>query len=339
MKKRALMVTLFTVVTAVSLQAQVVRSVFVKDTTTPCTGVAPMNCLNVRFDQATEWELFYSSIEGFEYEPGYQYELLVEETVLPQNQVPADASSKRYKLKKQVCKIAASQAVWNQNWTLTELNGKKVLPDAVKVEFNAGTNSIYGKSGCNSFTMAVKTNKKKTKITTQQAAGTLMACPPELMKLEDEFLETLADKKIDLKVVDGQLQLIHKKAVLMTFSKPTAAKSALTYISNKKFKLIQLNGKTVEKSHPELTLDVANKKINGKTSCNNFFGTLDITEKTIGFGGVGTTRMACMDEKLAQQEKDFLAVLNSNGLSYDVADQTLNIYKNNKLVLMFGLSD
>ncbi len=339
MRKSTLMVTLFTMVTAVTLQAQVVKRIFIKENTTPCTGVAPMDCLNVRFDNATNWELFYSSIEGFDYKPGFQYELLVEETALPKDQVPADASSIRYQLKKVVSKTAASEAVWNMQWTLVELNGKTVNTDAVKVEFNAGANSIYGKSGCNNFNMPVTTNKKRTKLTTKYAAGTMMACQPDLMKLEDDFLQTLAAKKIDLKVVDGQLHLIHKKTVLTKFVKTVENKhTALKFISNKKWKLIQMNGKMIEKSNPEITFDVENKKVNGKTGCNNFFGTLDITETKVHFGAIGMTRMACMDEAVAKQEKEFVGLLNESDLTYDVADQTFNVYKNDQLILMFGLT-
>ncbi|MBW3519709.1 META domain-containing protein [Flavobacterium sp. NKUCC04_CG] len=340
MRKSTLMVTLFTVVTAVTLQAQVVQRIFIKENTSPCTGVAPMNCLNVRFDNATNWELFYSSIEGFEYKPGFQYELLVEETALPKDQVPADASSIRYKLKKVVSKTAASKAIWNTNWTLVELNGKAIHTDAVKVEFNAGANSVYGKSGCNNFNMPLSANKKGTKIVTKHGAGTLMACQPDLMKLEDDFLKTLAAKKIDLKIVDGQLQLIHKKTVLMKFVKTVEKDhSALKFISNKKWKLIQMNGKMIEKSNPEITFDVENKKVNGRTGCNNFFGALDITDTKVHFGAVGMTRMACMDQVVAKQENEFVGLLNESDLTYDVADQTFNIYKNNQLVLMFGLTD
>jgi hypothetical protein len=66
----------------------------------PCVGVAPMRCLQVqRGDPATrEWQYFYSQIRGFDFQPGYRYRLLVRETRLPPEQVPADASSIRYEL-------------------------------------------------------------------------------------------------------------------------------------------------------------------------------------------------------------------------------------------------
>jgi len=66
----------------------------------PCTGVAPMTCLQVRRGQETtgEWQNFYAGIEGFTHEEGYRYLIRVRETPLPREQVPADASSIRYEL-------------------------------------------------------------------------------------------------------------------------------------------------------------------------------------------------------------------------------------------------
>jgi hypothetical protein len=56
-----------------------------------CVGVAPQECLLVRDSPDEEYEFFYSQINGFDYEPGYEYELLVQKT--PVENPPADASS------------------------------------------------------------------------------------------------------------------------------------------------------------------------------------------------------------------------------------------------------
>ena len=61
-----------------------------------CVGVGPMKCMQVKTDPDAEYELFYSQIEGFEFEEGYEYELLVQ--VDPVENPPADASSLQYTL-------------------------------------------------------------------------------------------------------------------------------------------------------------------------------------------------------------------------------------------------
>ncbi|MCO5234226.1 MAG: DUF4377 domain-containing protein [Chitinophagales bacterium] len=46
----------------------------------------------------TEWENFYSQIEGFSYEKGYEYKLLIKEEKI--ENPPADGSNIRYILVK-----------------------------------------------------------------------------------------------------------------------------------------------------------------------------------------------------------------------------------------------
>jgi hypothetical protein len=61
-----------------------------------CVGVGPMKCMQVRRSAQQPWELFYTGIEGFTFEPGYQYRLKV--LVTPVENVPADASAYAYVL-------------------------------------------------------------------------------------------------------------------------------------------------------------------------------------------------------------------------------------------------
>lgn len=77
--------------TAATAPAGEIVTLFVGPETADCVGVAPQQCLQVRYDPDDEYELFYSSISGFEFEPGYDYELLVQKT--PIDNPPADGSS------------------------------------------------------------------------------------------------------------------------------------------------------------------------------------------------------------------------------------------------------
>lgn len=67
-----------------------------------CIGVAPMKCLLVKKEGQADWEFFYSNIEGFNYEPGYEYvlEVKVDKVENP----AADQSSLKYTLVKQISK-------------------------------------------------------------------------------------------------------------------------------------------------------------------------------------------------------------------------------------------
>ena len=70
--------------------------------TADCTGVAPMKCLQVKETQSGNWTNFYSNIEGFTYEPGYEYVLKVKTEKIANP--PADGSSIKYTLVNQVSK-------------------------------------------------------------------------------------------------------------------------------------------------------------------------------------------------------------------------------------------
>ncbi|WP_290524007.1 DUF4377 domain-containing protein [Alcanivorax sp.] len=74
---------------------------------TACIGVGPMECLQVRRDGEESYSLFYSKIEGFEFESGYQYTLRVK--VTPVKDAPTDASSERYTLLEVVEKADVNQ--------------------------------------------------------------------------------------------------------------------------------------------------------------------------------------------------------------------------------------
>lgn len=69
-----------------------------------CVGVAPQKCLLVKKGDTKDWEFFYSSIDGFSYEPGYEYVLDIKEE--KRDNIPADVSSIKYTLVKEISKIA-----------------------------------------------------------------------------------------------------------------------------------------------------------------------------------------------------------------------------------------
>ncbi len=81
-----------------------ITTLFVGAHKAPCTGVAPMECLMAKSsaDPSVPYEYFYSTIEGFDWKPGFEYELSITEQT-PKN-TPADASAKVYKLVKVISK-------------------------------------------------------------------------------------------------------------------------------------------------------------------------------------------------------------------------------------------
>ncbi|MDE5490711.1 DUF4377 domain-containing protein [Elizabethkingia meningoseptica] len=67
-----------------------------------CTGVGKQKCYLVKEGDSKNWGYMYQSIEGFIYEPGYEYVLKVKTEKIPNP--PADGSSIKYILEKVVSK-------------------------------------------------------------------------------------------------------------------------------------------------------------------------------------------------------------------------------------------
>jgi hypothetical protein len=79
------------------------KTIFIASETITCQGVAPMECMQVKYNKNDKnFTSFYDQIEGFTFEKGYEYELLISEQIV--ENPPADASSMKYKLIKQVSK-------------------------------------------------------------------------------------------------------------------------------------------------------------------------------------------------------------------------------------------
>ena len=84
--------------------SQAIEKITVASERGDCTGVAPMKCLLIKEYGEKDWQFLYNEIEGFEYEPGYEYEI---EVVKEKIENPAaDQSSIKYILTKVLSKTA-----------------------------------------------------------------------------------------------------------------------------------------------------------------------------------------------------------------------------------------
>ena len=61
-----------------------------------CEGVAPMMCLRVAESEDGNYQLFYDTIEGFDYQAGTSY--VIDVSIIEVGNPPADASSLQYTL-------------------------------------------------------------------------------------------------------------------------------------------------------------------------------------------------------------------------------------------------
>ena len=90
--------------TTINASAPKSIDVYVDSKRVKCVGVAPQMCLRIKKDPNDEWQLFYSTIKGFDYQEGFIYKLKVNTFNVPNP--PADGSSIRYELNEVVSKTA-----------------------------------------------------------------------------------------------------------------------------------------------------------------------------------------------------------------------------------------
>lgn len=179
-----------------------------------CVGEGPMTCLQVQKGGKLgeqEWEYFYDSIEGFDYEQGYIYKLTVKETNKPEKDVPADGSSIRYELVKVLEKQADTKLRLHDIWALEAIGGEtvdlKTLRKHPSIEINLTNMTVMGNDGCNSLRGDIKEVGAK-KLVFGPLAATKMACPN--MELSSKFSQKLSQvqnyqlKGLKLHLLDGE---------------------------------------------------------------------------------------------------------------------------------------
>jgi len=101
MKRILLLVLPFLFLACGSNSADDVKTLTIASQQGDCVGVGPMKCFYVK-EKGDTWEFFYNNIDGFNYEPGYEYVIKVKVTKV--ENPPMDASSLKYTLVKEVSK-------------------------------------------------------------------------------------------------------------------------------------------------------------------------------------------------------------------------------------------
>lgn len=191
----------------------------------PCVGVAPAQCLQVHKGEhldPTEWKVFFDSIEGFEFEPGYVYKLRVKEEKLDKTGLPADASSMAYTLVKVLHKEKDKRLVLNEIWLLERLNGTATeTGDTLhlqrpRLEIRVGEMKYSGTDGCNNYFGGI-IELDESVLRFGIGAGTRKMCPD--MKLADAYNKALPEVS-SYKVKDLKLYLFDASGTeVMQFQK------------------------------------------------------------------------------------------------------------------------
>ncbi|WP_339879260.1 DUF4377 domain-containing protein [uncultured Algoriphagus sp.] len=186
-----------------------------------CVGVGPMTCYQIQKGEKLgdeEWQLFYSSIKGFDYEPGHIYRIKVKITD-KEAPVPADASSKNYELEEILSKESDPSLRLTNIWKIVKVGGIEnptgfKNKEALTFEFDASKRTYVGNMGCNSVRGEITENNGE-KLVLGPGASTRMACPD--MSAEQAITKALTDTR-GYTLENNQLYLLNEAGeTLMTF--------------------------------------------------------------------------------------------------------------------------
>ncbi|WP_282123175.1 DUF4377 domain-containing protein [Algibacter mikhailovii] len=217
--KTGLMLLLSFVLSCSTNTGNTTKTLLINSFKVPCTGVAPMSCLQVKESPDDKnWSNFYTQIEGFDYEPGYLYTIEVRVEDIPEDQIVADGSSIKYILKSVIAKKQDKRLTINDIWVLETIDGQPVIEIFEKLpylEVQLSSNSYLGNDGCNNFNGKLEAIEDKL-VTFGSQVSTKMACPNQDLSLK--FLENLRNSN-EYMVEKGMLTLLKDSNVLLTFKK------------------------------------------------------------------------------------------------------------------------
>ena len=318
------------------------KTLYVAHHLSDCVGVGPMECMLVRDTPDGEWQLFYSEIEGFDYEPGYDYELRIRMEDIPDP--PADASSIRYILEEVVSKTPMSDEAgagadlvageWRLAAFSDEVLSAAGFDPAPTLETLAAKGNgvtlafmedgkVGGSSGCNRYTGGY-TIEGGHSLSFGPLAGTRKMCPPPLMELETLALETLSAVE-GVYVRDGStLELYGADETLLATFEP-AGGVAGPHIGS--WQLDEITPAALAEASDEVleavkslsademttvTLDLgADSQASGFSGCNRYTGGFKSDGRSVlEFGNVAVTMRACAGPGMAI-ESAYLEALGS----------------------------
>ncbi|WP_052496531.1 DUF4377 domain-containing protein [Pedobacter lusitanus] len=147
-----------------------------------------------------------------------------------------------------------------------------------------------------------------------------------------------ANVPADASIYTYRVKRVIKRQKISANTGTTPNTPETNFVFNHKWKLIQMEGITQEESPAYLIFHREDQRFNGSAGCNNIFGGYEFSNGAITFKQIGSTMMACPEDKM-KLENTFVNLLNDKTFRYDIADQTLNLYLGNKLVIMFGMAD
>lgn len=299
-----------------------------------CVGVAPQTCMQVKLSPDADYTLFYGQIEGFEYEPGFEYELTV--LVEPVENPPADAPNLRYTLIEEISRTpveieeptSPTASLEGSTWSLASYvtpsgEEKAIIPETrITAEFNEG--QVSGTAGCNNYFGSFTLDGDA--ITFGPTGSTMMFCTPdELMLQETAYLAILGTVK-SYEINDGQLILKNGNgnAVLIFNQEEPVSLNGTTWevvsYNNGNQAVVSILDDT------RLTAVFGEDGIlSGSAGCNTYSAGFEVEGESIVIGPAASTEIFCGEPQgIMDQESLYLTAI-QNAANYHINGNQLEL--------------
>jgi heat shock protein HslJ len=209
------------------------------------------------------------------------------------------------------CRVPASP-LEGTTWRLTS--------DPLTVRFADGRAS--GFSGCNRFNGGFK--RDGDALTVGPLAGTMMACPEPRMAIEKAFLDGLSGSH-RVAIAGDRLTLTPASGSPLVFqAEPEPTLEGVTWkvtgFNNGRSAVVSAVTGT------SLTLTFEDGMVRGSSGCNTFRAPYTSEGNRLSIGPAVTTRMACGAEGVMEQERKFLAALETAQV-WTVESGTLDVHR------------
>jgi len=234
----------------------------------------------------------------------------------------------------------ANQIPYGYKLTLSKINGESVGIKNIYLTIDNEKQSIFGNSGCNNFNLRYTSKSGSNCIKTELSIGTLMACEQTIMKQETDFINTISERKFKIKAKENKVLFKNRMGKTILEFDIQTDENLLIFIEENNWKLLSINKELKNyEDFVSLKFNTKEEVFLGKTACNSFSATIKIEGKYIRFGKIISTMAACENEEINKTEQKIINTLSEKKLRFDLADQTLNLYDGNRLVMIFGITD
>ncbi|NOX63741.1 MAG: META domain-containing protein [Chloroflexi bacterium] len=304
-----------------SISAPEMRILYVAPALADCKGAISQKCLLIKDAPDGNYQLFYEQIEGFAYEEGYEYEILVEIT---QEETPAAGQPTRhYALIEVISKTSTAETTGaaterqetpleGTNWRLIDYvnTSGELVPAAAESTALFENGLMTGQAGCTPYSAAYEVTGPN-KMAVSPNPMIMKACEDDILnKQQAAFLAALPQVAI-YSITDGELELGDAEGkVLLRFEAKASAPllramwRVVAYNDGENAMISPLEG-------TELTAIFGKDgMLAGSAGCNRYAAAYEINGEAIKISAVATTRKFCPEpEGVMDQEMMYLSSL------------------------------